>query len=94
MTKILTPIAAIRQKCLDCMAGQFNEVRACPIVKCSLWYHRLGIRPTSNILGKNPFLQPTFFEGKHHMKASELIKQLKKLGGDGDGENNNSKVSE
>ena len=27
-------------KCLDCCAGQREEVRHCPVVECFLWVHR------------------------------------------------------
>ena len=41
----LTPIKAIRAKCLDCCAGQRNEVRMCTVEKCALHEYRLGKRP-------------------------------------------------
>lgn len=41
----LTPIKAIRLKCLDCCCGQANEVRLCPIESCSLWKFRFGKNP-------------------------------------------------
>lgn len=43
--KILTPVKAIRAKCLDCCCGQVVEVRLCPVEKCSLWPYRMGKRP-------------------------------------------------
>lgn len=41
----LTPIKAIRQKCLECSCGQVSEVRLCPIKNCPLYPYRLGKRP-------------------------------------------------
>ena len=41
----LTPIRAIRAKCLDCCGGQPKEVRLCSIEKCPLFPYRLGHRP-------------------------------------------------
>lgn len=41
----LTPMKAIRAKCLECSNGQVKEVRLCPIKKCSLYEYRLGHRP-------------------------------------------------
>lgn len=41
----LTPIKAIRAKCLDCACGQFSEVRECPVTGCPLWEYRMGHRP-------------------------------------------------
>ena len=43
--KILTPIKAIRAKCLDCMCGQMNEVKMCPSEDCSLYPYRMGHSP-------------------------------------------------
>lgn len=42
---ILTPIKAIRVKCLDCCCGNMAEVRRCPAEKCSLHPYRMGHRP-------------------------------------------------
>lgn len=33
---------AIKLKCLDCSAGQIEEVRECPVGCCSLYQFRLG----------------------------------------------------
>lgn len=41
----LTPIKAIRAKCLDCSCGQFKEVKLCPIKNCPLYEYRNGHRP-------------------------------------------------
>ena len=43
--KPLTPVKAIREKCIDCCAGQLVEVRLCPSVDCSLYPYRMGHRP-------------------------------------------------
>ena len=42
----LTPMKAIRAKCLECSCGQFKEVRLCPVKECALYEYRLGHRPT------------------------------------------------
>ena len=47
MSEILTPIKAIRAKCLDCCCGQKQEVRLCPITDCTLHPYRMGHRPKS-----------------------------------------------
>ena len=44
----LTPIKAIRAKCMDCCAGQFVEVRLCAVEKCPLYEYRMGHRPKSD----------------------------------------------
>lgn len=42
---MLTPIKAIRAKCLDCCCGSTAEVRRCPAEKCALHPYRMGKRP-------------------------------------------------
>lgn len=41
----LTPVKAIRQKCLDCCCGQIAEVRLCTCKTCPLYGYRMGHRP-------------------------------------------------
>ena len=41
----LTPIKAIRAKCLDCCAYQPAEVRLCCSKTCPLIFYRMGKRP-------------------------------------------------
>ena len=41
----MTPIKAIRAKCVDCCCGQLLEVRLCPVQSCPLWPYRMGKRP-------------------------------------------------
>jgi hypothetical protein len=41
----LTPIKAIRAKCLDCTCDQPKEVRLCTCLSCPLWGYRMGVRP-------------------------------------------------
>lgn len=47
--KILTPLKAIRAKCLDCSVGSSHEVKLCPCVDCNLWPYRNGHKPTAII---------------------------------------------
>lgn len=53
MPEILTPMKAIRTKCLDCMCGQVNEVRLCPCTDCSLYPYRMGHNPNRKGKGGN-----------------------------------------
>ena len=46
--KRLTPVKAIRAKCLDCCCNQIVEVRECQIEKCPLRPYRMGKRPKEN----------------------------------------------
>lgn len=41
----ITPMKAIRKKCLDCCCGSTNEVRLCTVKKCPLYVYRYGKRP-------------------------------------------------
>jgi hypothetical protein len=43
--KRLTPMKAIRAKCLDCTCQQPKEVRLCTVSQCPLWPYRMGKRP-------------------------------------------------
>ena len=43
--KNLTPIKAIRAKCLDCCCFQRKEVELCAAVDCPLHEYRFGHRP-------------------------------------------------
>lgn len=43
----LTPMRALRGKCLDCAGGLSKEVKICCIFDCPLWVYRFGKRPES-----------------------------------------------
>jgi hypothetical protein len=43
--KRLTPLKAIRAKCLECAGGSWAEVRRCNIPDCSLFEYRFGSNP-------------------------------------------------
>jgi len=38
----MTPLKAIREKCIDCMCGSKHEVTQCPVDDCSLHQCRFG----------------------------------------------------
>ena len=44
----MTPIRAIRKKCIDCCCGRKQEVKECPIIDCPLWAFRMGHNPNIN----------------------------------------------
>lgn len=46
--KKITPIKAIRAKCLECSVGQMSEVRNCLIPTCPLYPYRMGHRPKAD----------------------------------------------
>lgn len=41
----MTPMQAVRKKCLWCCDGSHAEVRLCPATGCQLWAYRFGKRP-------------------------------------------------
>ena len=52
----MTPMKAIRLKCLDCCCNQVNEVRLCPCRDCSLYAFRMGKNPNrQGIANKGSF---------------------------------------
>jgi hypothetical protein len=50
---MVTPLKAIRLKCIDCSAYQPKEVRECPDKECPLFNYRMGKREKSRDKGKN-----------------------------------------
>ena len=49
----LTPLKAIRLKCLDCSGGQPKEVRYCPAKECDLYPYRFGKNPKRKGIGNH-----------------------------------------
>lgn len=47
----MTPLKAIRKKCLECCCGQYKEVRLCPSKDCSLYPFRFGKNPNRMVTG-------------------------------------------
>lgn len=41
----ITPLKAIRRKCLDCCCWQRKEVRLCTVEECYLYHFRFGSKP-------------------------------------------------
>lgn len=46
--KKITPLRAIRDKCLDCCCGSGKEVRLCNVKKCPLFLYRSGHKPKAD----------------------------------------------
>jgi hypothetical protein len=53
----LTPLKAIRRKCLDCCTGSAKEVGLCPARDCPLHGFRAGKNPRRAGIGGNPGLE-------------------------------------
>jgi hypothetical protein len=49
--KTLTPMKAIRNKCLECANWSAHEVRHCQITDCALWAYRSGRNPERKGVG-------------------------------------------
>lgn len=64
----MTPMKAIRAKCLDCCCGSFQEVRLCTVEKCPLYPYRFGKRPkgyedtTPDTNSTKPLVSPVLFK--------------------------------
>lgn len=41
----MTPLAALRLRCLDCCGGSPDEVRKCMALTCPAWPFRMGANP-------------------------------------------------
>lgn len=51
----MTPLKAIREKCLDCCCGNAYEVKMCTATNCPLYVYRDGHNPNRKGVGnKNP----------------------------------------
>ncbi|MBU0634464.1 MAG: hypothetical protein KKA52_05305 [Candidatus Omnitrophica bacterium] len=51
--KNITPLKAVRAKCLDCSGFQPKEVKLCTIEVCPLYLYRLGKNPKRMGIGGN-----------------------------------------
>ena len=49
--KRISPLKAIRLKCLDCCCGSANEVKLCTVEKCALYPFRFGKNPNRAGIG-------------------------------------------
>ena len=54
MSKYLTPLKAIRKKCLDCSCFQPTEVKLCPMTDCTLYPFRHGRNVKRKGMGAHP----------------------------------------
>lgn len=54
MNRKLTPLKAIRAKCLDCSCFQSREVKLCTMTECSLYIYRFGHNPARKGIGATP----------------------------------------
>ena len=71
--KRLSPIKAIKAKCLDCCCGNRNEVKECVITDCSLYPYRLG---------KNPYIKREYTAEQRQAMAERMRKTMSANGTD------------
>lgn len=50
--KKLTPVKAMRAKCLDCCCNMATEVRECQLKDCPLHPYRMGSRDADKTIAK------------------------------------------
>lgn len=62
----MTPMKAIRAKCLDCCCGSAMEVELCPCKDCSLYTYRFG---------KNPNIKARTLTEEQRQAARERLKR-------------------
>ena len=61
----VSPLRALRLKCLDCCNGSVREVRLCTAVDCPSWPFRMGKNPwRKSLTGKERAERQARFSGK------------------------------
>ncbi len=55
---MLTPLKAIRAKCVDCSCGNMAEVKRCPLESCPLHPYRFGKNPSRAGIGNRGATPP------------------------------------
>ena len=56
--KRISPLKAIRLKCLDCCCGSVHEIKLCTAEQCPLYPFRLGKNPNRAGIGGNVHPEP------------------------------------
>jgi len=67
----MTPMKAIREKCLDCCCGSANEVKLCPSEDCTLHVYRFGKNPN---IGKRTLTEEQRAAMSERLKQARLAK--------------------
>lgn len=65
----MTPVQAIRKKCVECSGGKVSEVRSCQVVTCALHLFRLGTNPNREGIGNKKFTDSSGHFRKHNDKS-------------------------
>lgn len=72
--KKISPLKAIRAKCLDCCCKQAREVALCPADDCSLFSFRFGRNP--NRAGMGPRMPAFLKKAKHNTAPAEQGEEM------------------
>lgn len=78
----LTPMKAIRAKCLDCCCGSTYEVKLCTATQCPLYEYRSGHNPAlkgkrkNNLYGENSHIRSDFSEDNAEADESIIEEDL------------------
>ena len=70
--KEVTPMKAIRQKCLDCSCGSSEEVKNCFAKKCPLYQFRFGYK-----LDENGNRRKRDLTDEQRQKMAERLKKVR-----------------
>lgn len=70
--KEITPMKAIRQKCLDCSCGSNEEVKNCFAKKCPLYQFRFGYK-----LDENGNRRKRDLTDEQRQKMAERLKKVR-----------------
>jgi hypothetical protein len=79
----LTPLQAIRTKCLWCCDGSAREVWLCPVEACPSWPFRFGHKPSDEIIaeqGNTPLhpLEWPITAAEFHAERSSALKAIQR----------------
>ena len=75
--KNLTPMKAIRKKCLDCCCYQPKEVTLCTVTNCLLYAFRTGHRPKrDNYTNAESYIEKTHVQRQKTKKKGTERKLL------------------
>ena len=77
--KRLTPIRAIRAKCIDCCCGSSQEVELCPCTDCPLYIFRFGKNP--NVKLSDEERERRSRQARENLLFSQHIKQAEVIDG-------------
>jgi len=72
----MTPIKAIRAKCLDCCISSPKEVALCTANDCSLFQYRFGKNPRRQKIGLNGVLNQKSNDGDECIGSTELSEKV------------------